>query len=54
MDTVNTDLCFALERLTGKIEKKLDTFWDYIYTYGSERFSVEKSKGKSTNYPWNV
>jgi len=45
-DMVNTDLCFTLERLTSTVEKKLDTFGDIIYTYGSERFGVEKRKEK--------
>jgi len=35
-----------LERLTGTVEKKLDTFEDIIYAYGSERFGVEKRKEK--------
>ncbi|MGH0152575.1 UNVERIFIED_CONTAM: hypothetical protein FKN15_023673 [Acipenser sinensis] len=34
-NTVNTDLCFALERLSGTVEKKLDKFGDIIYAYGS-------------------
>ncbi|MGH0159410.1 UNVERIFIED_CONTAM: hypothetical protein FKN15_067878 [Acipenser sinensis] len=33
-NTVNTDLCFALERLSGTVEKKLDKFGDIIYAYG--------------------
>ncbi|MGH0165169.1 UNVERIFIED_CONTAM: hypothetical protein FKN15_048879 [Acipenser sinensis] len=37
-DTVNTDLCFALERLSGTVEKKLDKFGDIIYAYGSESY----------------
>ncbi|MGH0142392.1 UNVERIFIED_CONTAM: hypothetical protein FKN15_009546 [Acipenser sinensis] len=40
-NTVNTDLCFALERLSGTVEKKLDKFGDIIYAYGSERFGVD-------------
>jgi len=35
-----------LERLTGTVEKNLDTFEDIIYAYGSERFGVEKRKEK--------
>ncbi|MGH0168978.1 UNVERIFIED_CONTAM: hypothetical protein FKN15_059057 [Acipenser sinensis] len=50
-DTVNTDLCFALERLSGTVEKKLDKFGDIIYAYGSERFGVEKRKGKVQTIP---
>jgi len=34
-DTVNTDLCFALERLTGTVEKKLYKFGGIIYEYGT-------------------
>jgi len=33
-DTVKTVLCFALERFTGSVEKKLDKFGDIIYAYG--------------------
>jgi len=50
-DTVNTDLCFALESLTGTVEKKLDKFGDIIYAYGSERFGVEKRKEKVQTTP---
>ncbi|MGH0133044.1 UNVERIFIED_CONTAM: hypothetical protein FKN15_036206 [Acipenser sinensis] len=50
-DTVNTDLCFALERLSGTVEKKLDKFGDIIYAYGSERFGVEKRKEKVQTIP---
>ncbi|MGH0158692.1 UNVERIFIED_CONTAM: hypothetical protein FKN15_055108 [Acipenser sinensis] len=50
-NTVNTDLCFALERLSGTVEKKLDKFGDIIYAYGSERFGVEKRKEKVQTIP---
>ena len=50
-DTVNTDLCVALERLSGTVEKKLDKFGDIIYAYGSERFGVEKRKEKVQTIP---
>ncbi|MGH0158657.1 UNVERIFIED_CONTAM: hypothetical protein FKN15_046358 [Acipenser sinensis] len=50
-DTVNTDLCFVLERLRGTVEKKLDKFGDIIYAYGSERFGVEKRKEKVQTIP---
>ncbi|MGH0137372.1 UNVERIFIED_CONTAM: hypothetical protein FKN15_040241 [Acipenser sinensis] len=52
-NTVNTDLCFALERLSGTVEKKLDKFGDIIYAYGSEsnlvllRFVHQKKKERS-------
>ncbi|MGH0127225.1 UNVERIFIED_CONTAM: hypothetical protein FKN15_074920 [Acipenser sinensis] len=50
-DTVNPDVCFALARLSGKVEKKLDKFGDIIYTYGSKRFGVEKRKEKEQTIP---
>ncbi|MGH0125059.1 UNVERIFIED_CONTAM: hypothetical protein FKN15_027891 [Acipenser sinensis] len=39
-DTVNTDLCVALERLSGTVEKKLDKFGDIIYAYGTAQGSI--------------
>jgi len=30
-DTVNTDLCFELERLPGTVENKLDKYRDIIW-----------------------
>ncbi|MGH0140445.1 UNVERIFIED_CONTAM: hypothetical protein FKN15_071363 [Acipenser sinensis] len=39
-NTVNTDLCFALERLSGTVEKKLDKFGDIIYAYGRIKLSI--------------
>ncbi|MBN3273752.1 SNX3 protein, partial [Polyodon spathula] len=49
-DTVNTDLCFTLERLNGTVEKKLDKFGDIVYAFGSERFGIDERKEK-TNLP---
>ncbi|MGH0119352.1 UNVERIFIED_CONTAM: hypothetical protein FKN15_006084 [Acipenser sinensis] len=39
------DLYFALERLSGTIEKKLDTFGDILYAYGNYSWKVQTAAG---------